>query len=312
MLFGNQGCFYTFSADSDYKWRSQPLVIVDSDCDLTVCPTSWPKNCQISPTEWLFFGGNALSPSTQGGLRLMHNGTLTVTHLDTSTHRLTSLAPMPVDCERLAHQVIFMPASLNAEKGTVYVFGGKFNRFIHQSRHLKYDVDSGEWTRLPDWPADQYSFNLIPLMQNRYILVVSDMPVLYDTERDEWIEISIDGGQLPFSRVQIGAFTLPICKPAQRSEFPSENGAASGANQTMEVDCQNLEDKAREKRFEMVWFGGIIRNLYFDDVYRVTLELHENSADKGKKLTCLLKAVPCVSNSGELAQLKVSDRFFYN
>ena len=61
MLFSLQSSFYTLSPETDFKWVSKPLVIVQPDEDLAHCPTQWPKNVQISPTEWLFFGGSQVS-----------------------------------------------------------------------------------------------------------------------------------------------------------------------------------------------------------------------------------------------------------
>ena len=39
------------------------------------------------------------------------------------------------------------------------------------------------------WNSQQNSFNLLPLNHNRYILVVSDRPYLFDTETEQWIEL---------------------------------------------------------------------------------------------------------------------------
>ena len=57
MLFSKQSFFYTLSPETGYKWVSKPLSIVDHKNDFYSCPTEWPKNVQISPSEWLFFGG---------------------------------------------------------------------------------------------------------------------------------------------------------------------------------------------------------------------------------------------------------------
>lgn len=40
-----------------------------------------------------------------------------------------------------------------------------------------------------------------------------------------------------------------------------------------QIKTMLLQEKAEEKRLEMIWFGGIIRNSLYQDVYRVTLEL---------------------------------------
>lgn len=83
-----------------------------------------------------------------------------------------------------------MPETKTAEKGTVYIFGGV--KGYHMEAHttnLKYDVATGTFKELPVWNSEQYSFNLLPLNQNRYILVVSDQPYLFDTETEKWIEL---------------------------------------------------------------------------------------------------------------------------
>lgn len=57
MLFCKQSCFYELSPQTDYRWVSKPLRVVDPTTDFESCPSEWPKNVQISPNEWLFFGG---------------------------------------------------------------------------------------------------------------------------------------------------------------------------------------------------------------------------------------------------------------
>ena len=95
-----------------------------------------------------------------------------------------------------AHQVIFLPATAKAPSGTVYVFGGLFTSDHYQDKNYKFDVASGEWTRLPDWKPSfcRLSFNLLPLLQNRFILVVSEYkPVLFDTQTDQFVRIKQSG-----------------------------------------------------------------------------------------------------------------------
>ena len=117
----------------------------------------------------------------------MQVGSSIVTHLDTSTHRLTKLTEIPNQNARLAHQVIFMPATETAKKGTVYVFGGKLNSMEFQEKNYKYDIATGQWQQVPDMPSMLFSFNLIPLINYRYILVVAHEPLLFDTETDSWV-----------------------------------------------------------------------------------------------------------------------------
>jgi len=57
MLFSKQPNFYTFGHETSYKWATKPLLVIDHSNDLHKCPTEWPKNCQIAPNLWLFFGG---------------------------------------------------------------------------------------------------------------------------------------------------------------------------------------------------------------------------------------------------------------
>ena len=98
MLFSLQGSFYTLSPETDYKWIGTPLAVVESGVeDYASCPAAWPKNCQISPTEWLFFGG--MNP----GATHDDVGFTGVLHLDTSTHRLKKLTEIPYGSKSLAH-----------------------------------------------------------------------------------------------------------------------------------------------------------------------------------------------------------------
>ena len=83
-----------------------------------------------------------------------------------------------------------MPETKTTEKGTVYVFGGvKGYHMEPHSTNYKYDVASRTFKETALWNSEQYSFNLLPLNQNRYILVVSDLPYLFDTETEKWIEL---------------------------------------------------------------------------------------------------------------------------
>ena len=118
MLFSKQSNSYTFGHETGYKWVAKPLITIDHSVDLPICPTEWPKNCQISPNLWLFFGGGNPEESEQPD----QHGTNLVIQLDTSTHRLKKLTEMPA--LMCAHQVIFLPASPDYPCGTVYIFGG--------------------------------------------------------------------------------------------------------------------------------------------------------------------------------------------
>ena len=97
MLFSKQTSFYTLSPETDYKWVAKSLSVVNQDTDLAFCPTEWPKNCQIAPNLWLFFGGG--DPEVQP---VHHRPAMTtVTQLDTETHKLTIFTQIPA--KTLAH-----------------------------------------------------------------------------------------------------------------------------------------------------------------------------------------------------------------
>ena len=83
-----------------------------------------------------------------------------------------------------------MPSKDAEGKGSVYVFGGKVNSYEFQTANYRYDIASGEWHELPDMPIDAFSFNLIPLDENRYILLVCDHSILFDTEEEVWIVLA--------------------------------------------------------------------------------------------------------------------------
>ena len=73
---------------------------------------NWPKHCQVSYNEWMFFGGD-------GG----NNASNEVFKFNFITKQLESVASVPET--KLAHQVIYLPATSTAPKGSVYLFGGK-------------------------------------------------------------------------------------------------------------------------------------------------------------------------------------------
>ena len=66
----------------------------------------------------------------------------------------------------------------------------------YQPKNFKYNIATGKWTELPNWDPDDYrlSFNLLPLIENRFILVVSEhSPRLFDTKSDKWIKLKQKG-----------------------------------------------------------------------------------------------------------------------
>ena len=117
-----------------------------------------------------------------GGEDDMGNGSTTVLKLDTNTQKLSMLSELPKPM--LAHQVIYLPATEAAPKGTIYAFGGLLSADYYQDKNFKYDVDKNEWKEVMPWKIGYYrlSFNLLPLIENRFILVISHRkPVLFDT-----------------------------------------------------------------------------------------------------------------------------------
>ena len=77
---------------------------------------------------------------------------------------------------------------------------------------------------------------MLPLIDNRFILVVSeDRPRLLDTKTDTWIALT-QKGHRDLSGVQIGAFTLPLATRAFRNQ---------GAESTTAFDDDG--DKVGEK-----------------------------------------------------------------
>ena len=100
---------------------------------------------QISPTEWLFFGGGDPEQSGQGD----QLGTRLVTHLDTVSHRLIKIATIPA--KMFAHQVIYSPPNNDSPKGSVYVFGGLSDAMSFNQKNFKFDVATNAWKVLPKW-----------------------------------------------------------------------------------------------------------------------------------------------------------------
>ena len=177
------------SHDSRYTWQPEPLVVIDHAIDLFSCPTEWPAYCQVSPTQWLFVGG--IDPDSTL-TNMIAEGTKIVMMLNTETHRLTRLTDIPaVMC---AHSMMYLPPQVptSDNQGEVFVFGGMMSQRAFQPLNFKYDVAYDEWTQIRDWSHGNYrlSFNLLPIVANRIIMVVSgSRPIMYDTEEDEFIRL---------------------------------------------------------------------------------------------------------------------------
>ena len=82
MIFGKQTSLYTLSADTDYKWIAKPIAVVDQENDYQQPPTDWAKDVQISPTQWMYFGGAIHNTEDQMEPQV---GTKHVAKLDTTT-----------------------------------------------------------------------------------------------------------------------------------------------------------------------------------------------------------------------------------
>ena len=220
-----QSEFYTLSQETAYKWVPKQLAVVDKEKDYAFCPTEWPKNVQISPNEWLFFGGGDQNQSMSYG----QTGTTLVTRLNTKTQRLTKLTDIPKPS--CAHQVIYLPSkdknqTDDGKSGFVYVFGGLADMSTFQPHNYKYDIEKDEWKEICRWIPGNYrlSFNLLPLIENRFIMVISqEKPYLLDTKTDKWVRLH-QKGHLDLEGVQIGAFTLPIIEHVV--EVPKEQKTA--------------------------------------------------------------------------------------
>ena len=66
----------------------------------------------------------------------------------------------------------------------------------YQADNYKFNVATQAWTKLPSWEPGMYrlSFNLLPLVENRYILIVSEKyPFLFDTRTDKFIRLEQRG-----------------------------------------------------------------------------------------------------------------------
>ena len=142
--------------------------------------------------------------------------------LDTETQRVSKLRDIPAGM--LAHQVIYIPGKADSEapEGTVYLFGGMSSMMFFQPKNFKYNVALDKYDALPDWPEDMYriSFNLLPILNNELILVISqDKHLLFDVGSEKFIPV-VKKGHKQCLGVQIGAFTLPLGTsiPKKRSD----------------------------------------------------------------------------------------------
>ena len=66
----------------------------------------------------------------------------------------------------------------------------------YQPHNYKYDIAKNEWKEICRWGPDDYrlSFNLLPLIENRFIMVISqEKPYLMDTKTDKWVRLNQKG-----------------------------------------------------------------------------------------------------------------------
>ena len=99
------------------------------------------------------------------------------------------------------------------------------------------------------------SYNLLPLLKHRYILLVSQPPcVMLDTQRDAWIKVEMteDIYEELGGAVQIGVFPLPL------HAYSSKSAARR--------HCEKAD------YFELIYFGGI-GNQLLSNVFHCSLTL---------------------------------------
>ena len=90
------------------------------------------------------------------------------------------------------------------------------SHFAYQPINFKYDIGRNEWSTIVEWEQFHLSFNLLPLINDRYILVISQRDhVIYDIKADAWIPVTVEeGSDVDYleigGAVQIGVFPLPI------------------------------------------------------------------------------------------------------
>ena len=67
---------------------------------------------------------------------------------------------------KMAHQVIYLPATVTSPMGSVYVFGGLENAIFTSTHNFRYDIATNQWHPLPEWKEEdcRISFNLLPLV----------------------------------------------------------------------------------------------------------------------------------------------------
>lgn len=107
---------------------------------------------------------------------------------------------------------------------------------------------------LPEFEQFHMSFNLMPLLANRYILVIAQSDcVMLDTETDTWIKVDMPDVYSDLGgAVQIGFFPLPM------------HAYSSFAKARRHFE--------RRDYFEMIFFGGVGSDL-LSDVFHCSLTL---------------------------------------
>lgn len=122
---------------------------------------------------------------------MSQHGTKDVLKLNRKTQTLTKLTTCPE--KFMAHQVIFQKPQTDTPKGVLFCFGGIKSSYAVQYECFKYDLATNKWHTLPDIldNSKRISFNMLPLLDDRYILFVhSREHLIFDTLTNTWIKVS--------------------------------------------------------------------------------------------------------------------------
>ena len=164
-----------------------------------------------------------------------------------------------------------------------------------------YDIARDEWSSLPEHENFKMSFNLMPLLANRYILVVSQKEsVMLDTKKNAWVKVEMSSEYYEElgGAVQIGVFPLPM-----------------HAYRNYRAARRHFQHR---DYFEMIFFGGTGAEL-LSNVFHSTLTLTYASKTSGSfkegdvtSAHLELNSIEKMSGNGDIVKLREPDRFFYN
>ena len=122
----------------------------------------------------------------------------------------------------------------------------------YQPQNYKYNIGENKWTKIAKWEHGHYrlSFNLLPIIENRFILVISEnKPCLMDTKTDQWIPLHQISLTNELEGVQIGAFTLPIIDHIQESSDSTKTAFDDTDKENKEDDTNWFDDEDDEDEF---------------------------------------------------------------